>query len=130
MMYSEFRDRVGYDIPMDDYKKIEFVYMYSPIVGNKDEIVRLFEFGGMELITQLIPACRINETLWKVEARFDKAKLDGDRYQKIATMLDEMNEDSDKYWEKVTECMDILRECNEDRSALYKEFGVYEEDEV
>ena len=129
MMYSEFRDRVGYDIPMDDYKKIEFVYMYSPIVGNKDEIVRLFEFGGMELIVQLIPACRIYATLEKVEARYNRVVSDGDKYQKIAVLLDELDEDSDKYWSKVTECIEEMREYTEDKKQLYKEFTLFDTEE-
>ena len=111
MMYSEFVKMCGncQTIFMDDYRKIEFVYNYSPIIpdiGGKEKIVRLFQMGGMELIEQLIPACKIAREMEIAEVEFNYLQEKVQKYQTIAKNLDELSEKSDKYWEKASEFLD------------------------
>lgn len=129
MMYSEFCEMLGNSqkISMNDYKLIEFVYTWSPLIpeyDGKKEIVRLFELGGMELIRQLIPACRLIQTKEKLQQRFDKTYEKCESYQTIAGQLDKLHEDSSKYWEKSRELIDEMSEILTDMDQIDKEFEI------
>lgn len=113
MMKNEFEWRIGREIPMDEYKLIEFVYTWSPIISDyngKDEIVRLFEVGGMELIEQLVPAAKIAQTKERLIVEIDKIQSKVEKYQTIAEKLDDLSEDSSDYWEKSSKLLD--KECD------------------
>lgn len=129
MMYSEFCKLLGneYTISMDEYKMIEYVYTWSPLIknyGGKEQIVEMYKCYGIELIKQLIPACKLVETREKVLERCKKAHETCDKYQKIATMLDEIKENSDIYWQKASELADEQADCIEDIDKIDKEFEI------
>lgn len=127
MMYSEFMELCGkgWTVSDEEYKLIEFVYTWSPIVPDvdgKEEIVRLFQMGGMKLIEQLVPACRLAYTKAEVEKRFQIAQERYDKYQTIARMLDELSENSESYWEKASEYLDEMCDCMTDLDKINEEF--------
>lgn len=111
MMYNEFCKMLGngQTVSMDDYKKIEFVYTWSKLIpnfGGKEKIVELFKVGGMELIENLIPAAKIDQQIELEENYITNIQETVEKYQKIATELDELSENSDTYWEKAGELLD------------------------
>lgn len=129
MMYNEFCELLGdgWTISMDDYKLIEYVYTWSPLIPDflgKKRIVELFEFGGMQLIRQLVPACKIAETKEKLSKRCEKAHEICDKYQNIAAALDELSEDSDAYWKKASEFIDEQVDCINKMDEMDKEFEI------
>ncbi|MBO7672249.1 hypothetical protein J6S88_02445 [bacterium] len=111
MMYNEFCEMLGdgWTVSMDDYKKIEFVYTWSKLIPDflgKKKIVELFKVGGMELIENLIPAAKIDQQIELEENYIANIQTKVEKYQKIATELDELSENSDVYWEKASELLD------------------------
>ena len=111
MMYNEFCKMLGngQTVSMDDYKKIEFVYTWSKLIpdyGGKEKIVELFKVGGIELIENLIPAAKIDQQIELEENYIANIQTKVEKYQKIATELDELSENSDVYWEKAGELLD------------------------
>ena len=128
-MYSEFCKLVGdeYTISMDEYKLIEYVYTWSPLVkncGGKEQIVEMYKCFGIELIRQLVPACKLVETKEKVLARCEKAHEMCEKYQKIASALDELSENSEVYWQKASEFIDEQTDCITDIEKIDKEFVI------
>lgn len=129
MMYNEFCEMVGsnYTISMDDYKLIEYVYTWSPLINNyggKQEIVDMYKCFGIELIRQLIPACKLAETKEKLDAKCKKAHEMCVKYQKIAAAMDELSEDSDAYWKKASEFIDEQIDCINKIDEIDKKFEI------
>lgn len=129
MMYSEFCKLVGdeYTISRDEYQLIEYVYTWSPLIknyGGKEQIVEMYKCFGIELIQQLIPACKLAETKEKISERCKKAHEMCEKYQKIASALDELSEDSEVYWKKASEFVDEQAQCIEDIERIDKEFVI------
>ena len=53
MTRQEFENLAGVSVSVDDYKVIETVYVWHPCiseVNGKDEIVKLFQWGGMRIM--------------------------------------------------------------------------------
>lgn len=128
-MYSEFSKMLsnGQTVSMDDYKKIEFVYNWSKLIpdfGGKEKIVELFELGGMELIENLIPAARLNKEIEYYQQKFDRLSEKVDKYQKIAIELDELSENSDKYWGKARQIIDEMGDMMQLIDNLNEKFEV------
>lgn len=129
MMYDEFCELLGdgWTISMEDYKKIEFVYTWSKLIpdfGGKQKIVELFKVGGMELIENLIPAAKLNKEIAWNEQKFNKLSEDVEKYQKIGTALDELCEDSVKYWEKSKQLIDEMCDVMELIDYYNSEFEI------
>ena len=78
MMKEEFEALYGKDIDDEEYRVCEYVYTWNPIVTDKKHIVELYKFGGIELIRQLVPNAKYNETEIEpklVELRHQRDKL-------------------------------------------------------
>ena len=66
MMKAEFEKRIGKTVSANDYRKIEYVYMFHPLlddVGGKDQIASLYLIGGMRLISDMMPTAEKAEML-------------------------------------------------------------------
>lgn len=129
MMYNEFCELLGsgLKVSMDDYKKIEFVYTWSKLIpdyGGKQKIVELFKVGGMELIENLIPAARLNKEIEYNQQKFNKLSADVEKYQIIGTALDELCEDSSKYWNKSRQLLDEMCDMMDLIDNLNEKFEV------
>lgn len=58
MMKEEFEQRIGAPISDSDYKVIETVYTYHPVIDNvlgKDQIATIYKAGGMRIMRDMLP---------------------------------------------------------------------------
>jgi hypothetical protein len=64
-MYDEFLRATGYGPTNEEWEIIERVYMYHPAIdeaAGKEQIYKLFEWGGMQLIYDMNPvACKMEQ---------------------------------------------------------------------
>lgn len=61
MMKHEFEEKLGSKVTESEYKDIEFVYTFHPVISNtegKTQIAKLYELGGIRLIKDMIPTAR------------------------------------------------------------------------
>lgn len=61
MMKHEFEERLGSQVTESEYKDIEFVYTFHPVISNtegKTQIAQLYKIGGMRLIKDMLPTAR------------------------------------------------------------------------
>lgn len=79
MMKDEFEKRIGKTVSADEYRKIEYVYTFHPLledVGGKDQIASLYLIGGMRLINDMMPTAEKAEVLsnqiQEIRATLDK----------------------------------------------------------
>lgn len=66
MMKQEFEALVGQQVSAEDYKDIEFVYIYHPSiehVDGKEQIASLYKIGGMRIIRDMIPSAQKMRTM-------------------------------------------------------------------
>lgn len=59
MTRQEFENLAGVSVSVDDYKVIETVYAWHPCiseVNGKNEIVKLFQWGGMRIMHDMFHA--------------------------------------------------------------------------
>lgn len=66
MMQSEFEKLIGKHVDPDDYRVIEYVYMYHPVINNvtgKKQIADLYKIGGMALIGDMVRTAKRAEKL-------------------------------------------------------------------
>ncbi len=57
MIKKEFEERIGKTISDDDYKVVETVYTYHPVIDNvlgKDQIAELYKIGGMRVMRDML----------------------------------------------------------------------------
>ena len=54
MMRSEFNEMVGYDVSVEDYEKVEMVYLYYPGIEDKQQMCTLYNIG-MHIICDMLP---------------------------------------------------------------------------
>ena len=72
MNKQEFEERIKGSISEQNYKIIETVYNYHPSiseVNGKDQIVNLYEIGGMALIRSMMESANIMKTLEKEKSK-------------------------------------------------------------
>lgn len=58
MMKEEFEQRIGQAVSDSDYKVIEAVYTYHPVIDNvlgKDQIATIYKSGGMRIMRDMLP---------------------------------------------------------------------------
>lgn len=58
MMKEEFEQRIGQAVSDSDYKVIEAVYTYLPVIDNvlgKDQIATIYKSGGMRIMRDMLP---------------------------------------------------------------------------
>lgn len=79
MMKDEFEKRIGKTVSADEYRKIEYVYMFHPLlddVGGKDQIASLYMIGGMRLINDMMPTAEkaeiLSDQILETRATLDK----------------------------------------------------------
>lgn len=61
MLKEEFETLIGSEVSPEDYKKIEFVYQWHPMIGNvggKQQIANIYLAGGMEVIKDMMYRAR------------------------------------------------------------------------
>lgn len=66
MMKHEFEERLGKAVSDDDYKVIEYIYMYHPVIDNvkgKQQIADLYRIGGMGLMSDMLHTAKAAERL-------------------------------------------------------------------
>lgn len=70
MMKCEFEAIANEKVSTEDYKLIEYVYQWHPLIpnsGGKEKIAEIWKVGGMGLIRDMIPtAMRAEESESKV----------------------------------------------------------------
>lgn len=80
MMKHEFEERLGKPVTEKEYKDIEFVYTFHPVISNtegKTQIAELYKIGGMRLIKDMIPTAKKAQILEEkiITANTDLMKL-------------------------------------------------------
>ena len=83
MMKSEFEELIGKAVSNDDYRVIEFVYMYHPVidpVSGKKQIAEMWKIGGMGLIADMVKTAKVAEQLDR-RMRELRHEMDTIRYQ-------------------------------------------------
>ena len=79
MMKYEFEERLGYEVTDEEYKVIEYVYMWHPVFDGcahpKDKIVNLYDDFGMSVIMGMRELAEAYEELDTME-RQTLAELD------------------------------------------------------
>ena len=84
-MQSEFEKLIGKHIDTDDYKVIEYVYTWHPVIDpvhGKQQIAELYKIGGMCVIKELVKtakcAIRIERHIRELKDELEnlQAKLD------------------------------------------------------
>ena len=65
MMQSEFEELIGGHIGSEDYRVVEFVYMYHPAiheVKGKQQIADIYKIGGMAVIKGMVEIAKVGKT--------------------------------------------------------------------
>lgn len=63
MQKHEFEERIESTVSDEDYKLIEFVYQFHPVIRNvsgKDEVAELYKSFGMALLGYGVALCERN----------------------------------------------------------------------
>ena len=92
MMKSEFEERISATVTPEDYKLIEKVYTYHPIipeVGGKDKIAEIYKVGGMRLIRDMEDTA--NEAKMIEEAIMQKRREIAKLNEEFADLCRELN---------------------------------------
>ena len=55
MMQKEWEELVKHDVTPDEYRIVEQVYMYHPLVLGKADMLKIYKLGGMGLIESMLP---------------------------------------------------------------------------
>ena len=58
MTKTEFEERIGKTVSESDYKVIETVYTFHPVIDNvlgKDQIATIYKAGGMRIMRDMLP---------------------------------------------------------------------------
>lgn len=50
MNYYEFRERSGKDLSKEEFQKVELVFMNCTAITTQDQMIKILEAGGMEII--------------------------------------------------------------------------------
>lgn len=61
MMKYEFEAIANAKVSTEDYRLIEYVYQWHPLIpnnGGKEKIAEIWKVGGMELIRDMIPTAK------------------------------------------------------------------------
>ena len=62
MMKVEFESRLAQTVTAEEYELIELVYTYHPAVDDKDDIVELYNIGGLTLMKDMrARACNLRD---------------------------------------------------------------------
>lgn len=73
-MQDEFEKLIGQRVEAYDYKIIEFVYMWHPVINNvtgKQQIADLYKLGGMAVIKGMLDIAKQAE---KIQRRIEDLK--------------------------------------------------------
>lgn len=85
MMKEEFEKIAGVQVTPEDYKEIEFVYLWHPSISEtdgKNQIATLWNIGGLRLIRDMKETARITMEL---EEEIRKTR------EKLARMINQLN---------------------------------------
>ena len=66
MMQCEFEKLIGTEINSDDYRIVEYVYMFHPSIDpvhGKKQIAELYKIGGMAVIGDMVRTAKCAERL-------------------------------------------------------------------
>lgn len=81
MCKEEFQNLVGMEVSYEDYKIIEKVYNFHPVVNEvsgKKEVAELYKSFGMVVFYDLLPRaeeyCELNERLNQAQAEVNRIK--------------------------------------------------------
>lgn len=72
MMKQEFEERIGESVSGPDYRKIEFVYTWSPAIGDvngKAQIALLYKEFGMSVINSMEEGAIIAKELYDIQRK-------------------------------------------------------------
>lgn len=85
MQKAEFEERIGRTVSDEDYKLIEFVYQWHPVIRNtsgKDEVAELYKSFGMAIFRDMEPRAKKAK---KVEEELTSCRLGIERYTELLT---------------------------------------------
>lgn len=71
MQKHEFEERIESTVSDENYKLIEFVYQFHPVIRNvsgKDEVAELYKSFGMALFRDMEPRAKKAKAQWTVES--------------------------------------------------------------
>lgn len=81
MQKHEFESLIGKQVPEKDYKVIECVYQFHPVVSEvsgKEEVAELYKSFGMRIFYDMLPRaeanCDLEKQLRHAQARVDKIR--------------------------------------------------------
>lgn len=80
MTKDEFESVLGESVTDEQYKEIEYVYTYHPVVDCLGTIVKLYQIGGMRL-------------MWDMDAAARQAQQIVDRRGVLKSQLNELSEE-------------------------------------
>ena len=87
MMQSEFEKLVNRHVDAEDFKVIEYVYMYHPSISNTDgkrQIADLYKIGGMSVIKGMVDVAKQAQ---KLEGQIADLQSQLDGYKRILESL-------------------------------------------
>ena len=94
MLKYEFEKLYGAEVSAEDYKLIEHIYMYHPLipeVDGKRKIVEIYKVGGMMLMRDMKPlADKSRDHEMKIQSLRNEI-------QKLREQIEEENCEFDKY---------------------------------
>ena len=76
MQKAEFEERIEGQVSDEDYKLIEFVYQFHPVIRNvsgKDEVAELYKSFGMALFRDMEPIAKKTK---EVEEQMTSCRLE------------------------------------------------------
>lgn len=119
MMKEEFENRIGREIPSNEYREIEYVYTWHPAISStegKDQIAAIFNAGGMVVIRSMKEAAEMAEVLDN-ELRAEMAKVERlkNRIQKL--------KDGDTSFERCLKEAERALDFSETQEQLDNMFG-------
>lgn len=91
MMQCEFEELTGCTVTPGDYRLIELVYEYNPVIKGKNPkkvIAELYKIGGMPLIKQMYPTAEkgfaLYQAMEKSRAIYEEARKELELFQDTA----------------------------------------------
>lgn len=93
MQKHEFEERIESTVSDEDYKLIEFVYQFHPVIRNvsgKDEVAELYKSFGMALFRDMEPRAKKTK---EVEEKMTSCRLEIEKLTELlATRKAEMKD--------------------------------------